>query len=436
MLNYQFTQNRNDRMELETDAVDDNSTNQYSFPVFPGGWPLNGSNMMSYPCMFQQPTNIFFPRPQSPEQVFFPHFSTPSNHSTKIQNKYLQDSPRNDYENKNNQYQFRKKQDISPFDPSDFKSPSPQKNPINTSNNKDKLNCSFGKRGLFNAGIEERNLILTGDIDTGEASFRGEIDDLWKDDSPASFGKDQNILDLGSSLSLNNEEEIDIKGTEDSLILNDLSSILDPLEKEEGKEENFVEEKMNENTNNIGPINTIYNNNENINYNNISVISEEFEGEVFQKKLRLEYTDFNKRRIVQPQEAKKNKLEKVPGKIIQGVKKGCQFYYTRTKGIKMNCVIRVMDNKPIEAQKKFENFIFGYKPSEKTWEYVIEYIREGTDGEIAYILTELIYNLLSSKDDLEIWLANAKMSTKIKNYIRLRKEHLKDKFIYNLYPKE
>jgi len=389
-------------MELELDALDDN--NQFFFLPFPEGWLKNGSNTLNYPCMFQQPTNSPYNQPQSPEQLLFPHFSTPSNHIPKIQKPHLCDSPRSEYDFSSQQYQFHLNQDISPFDPTEFKSPSPQKNPPNSANNKSNLlNCSFKERNVFSKALEEQNPTLPGENDTGEPSFRNEIDELWKDESRDSFGKPQNILDLGSSLSLNNEDEIEIQGAHDSLILNDLSSILDPLEKDP-----IVEENM-------------------------STISEEFEGEIIEKKVRLKHTDYNKRRIEEPLEIKKNKWEKLPGKILQGIKKGCQYYYTRTKGIKIDCVTRVLDNKPIEAQKKFENFIANYKPPGKTWEYITSYIRD--DSEIAYMMTELAYELLSSKDDLEVWMTNSKMSRKTKDYIRVKKDNLKDKFIYHLYPK-
>lgn len=405
MLNFQINKNKTDQMELEFDTVNDDQV-QYPFPVLPGNWHNNASNFLNFPFISHQATNLSFNRPQTPEQLHFPHFSTPSNHITKIQ-KHIQDSPRNVYDYSNQQYQLHLKQDISPFDPTDFQSPSPQRNRLNSLNNDSELlNCSFGKREAFIRGIDEPNPSLPDDNDTGERSFRNEIDELWKGDSPDSFRRSQNILDLASSLSLNNEEEIEIQGTQDSLILNDLSSILDPLDKDK-----IVEE-------------------------DITNISEEFEGELFEKKVRLEKTGFNKRKIEQTaEEKKKDKWEKLPGKIVQGVKKGCQYYYTRTKGIKLGCISRILGNKPIEARKRFENFIGRYKPTGKTWECVVSNIRDGTDEEITYMLTELVYELLSSQEDLEAWMINVKMSKKTRNYIEVKKENLKEKFVQNLLPR-
>lgn len=258
--------------------------------------------------------------------------------------------------------------------------------------------------------------------------------DLWADVSHASFGNAQNVIDLGNSFSLNNDDEEEIIVDENNgLILKDLdefSGIFDPPVVEGEKEEEERRPVFNVNVEVRKQKRT-----------EMSVLdmsegnSEEFEGECLEKKLKLERAEI-KQKVQQTQAEKKDKWEMIPGKILKAVKRGCQYYYTGTRGVKLECVIRVLNNKPIECQRKFEKFIAAYKPAEETWGAIVTYVDEKGDGEIAYVLSELTYEFLSSREDLEFWMANMRMSIKTKNYIRTTREIIKDTLIYYLYPRD
>ena len=245
-------------------------------------------------------------------------------------------------------------------------------------------------------------------------------EELWADVSHASFGNAQNVIDLGGSFSLNNDEVEEIPV--DGLILNGLdefSGIFDaPLE--------VKEEQVVVMTPKLPEMSEI----------DISAAhSEDYEGECLEKKLKLERTEI-KQRVIPTMATLQDKWDNIPGKILKAVKRGCRYYYTRTQGIKLECVIRVLDNKAIEVQKKFEKFIAAYRPAEETWEAIVAYVSEKGDAEIAYILSELTYEFLSSREDLEMWMTNMPMSRKTKNYIRTTREIMKDTLIYYLYPRD
>jgi len=259
-------------------------------------------------------------------------------------------------------------------------------------------------------------------------------EDIWADVSHASFGNAQNVLDIGNSFSLNNDDEGEIIVDENNgLILKDLdefSGIFDTPPKEDIEREREREEELQlfeqtevrrpkKKTREISELD----------------LSDELEGGCLEKKLKLERAEI-KQKVHQAPPEQKDKWEKMPGKIMKAVKRGCQYYYTGDRGLKLECVIRVLNNKPIEYQKKFEKFIAAFRPAEETWEAIVTYVGEKGDGEIAYMLSELTYEFLSSREDLEFWMVNMTMSTKTKNYIRTTREIIKDTLIYYLYPRE
>ena len=247
-------------------------------------------------------------------------------------------------------------------------------------------------------------------------------EELWADASRLSFG---NVLDIANSFSLNNDDEGEIPV--EGLLLNGLdefSGIFDPPVEGVVKEEPQV----------ILPM-AMPKLPEMSEIDISQAHSEDFEGECLEKKLKLEKTEI-KQKVIQTMATLQDKWDNIPGKILKAVKRGCQYYYTRSKGIKLECVIRVLDNKAIEMQKKFEKFIAAYRPAEETWEAIVTYVSEKGDPEIAYILSELAYEFLSSREDLEMWMANVPMSSKTKNYIRTTREILKDTLIYYLYPRD
>lgn len=256
------------------------------------------------------------------------------------------------------------------------------------------FNNSFEEQPIPNSNTEVPEPALTADNESDWYQ-----DELWEGASHGSFDQTHNNANIESPLSSGPDEP---PSHCDLMVLNEISSIIDPLEKDLNESE-----------------------------------SSDLDAEPFEKKRKID--DFvSKEKInlpieIKPQE-RQDRWERLPGKILCGIKRGCRYYFTRCSGIKFKSVCEVLDEKAIETQKKFEKFIVKYKRIWKTWEEITNYVSDEGDSEMAWVLMELISNFLSSKEDVELWLANTKMSDKERNRIRVDKDIMKESSVLHFYP--
>lgn len=222
-------------------------------------------------------------------------------------------------------------------------------------------------------------------------------DELWEGASHGSFDQTHINANIQSPLS-------SLAGDEqpshcDLMVLNEISSIIDPLDKD-----------LNESG------------------------SSDLDGEPFEKKRKIEHF-VSKERINLPVEIQpQDRWERLPGRVLCAITRGCRYYFTRCSGIKFKSVCQVLDEKAIETQKKFEKFIVKYKRVWKTWEEITNFVYDDGDSEMAWVLMELVSSFLSCKEDVELLLANTKMSEKERNRIRVDKAIMKESCILHFYP--
>ena len=257
-------------------------------------------------------------------------------------------------------------------------------------------------------GLQNQAVVVDNPQERLSFDYTNEINgqDIWKDDLQDSFIPDLISHKPDSSILSLNHGEGEIQANLNSSILNDLSSILDP-----GEKDVYVE----------------------LNLSNNSDESDDLKEERLEKKMRTEGSEL-KRTVNAPDEVEPmGRWLDLPGSIVIGVKRGCTYFFTKNKGLSLECISRVLDSKEISSLQRFEKFLEKVQASLGTWESVIDIVEDESDREMAYILLELVYELLSTKKDLERWLLNTRMPEKEKNHVRVTKDTLKDNFVYHLY---
>ena len=126
-----------------------------------------------------------------------------------------------------------------------------------------------------------------------------------------------------------------------------------------------------------------------------------------------------------------SRWKNIPGHIMFAIQRGCQHYFRKYTGIKIDCLESILKNESKEKQEKFKAFIIKYERVWRTWSSILSFINKEGDEETIEILIKLISGLLSIENESELdkWFAQTKLSKKTKELIISSKELFKKEFI-------